>query len=115
MLNLAVELNGQPPLHCYITATSDPHFVLRSIDLGAQEIISTFDELREFYSVGSPFAITKAALALSGFLPEFSHRKFATLEKQLSELGGGLEISILSAVPKGSGLGTSSILAVVSS
>lgn len=111
VLNLAVELNGQPPLHCYIKATSDPHFVLRSIDLGAQEIISTFDELREFYSVGSPFAITKAALALSGFLPEFSHRKFATLEKQLSELGGGLEISILSAVPKGSGLGTSSILA----
>jgi galactokinase/mevalonate kinase-like predicted kinase len=33
------------------------------------------------------------------------------LQKQLIEAGGGLEISILSAVPKGSGLGTSSILA----
>lgn len=111
VLNLAVELNGQPPLHCYIKASDEPHFVLRSIDLGAQETITTFDELREFFSVGSPFAIPKAALALSGFLPEFSQRKFTTLQQQLSDSGGGLEISILSAVPKGSGLGTSSILA----
>jgi len=50
-------------------------------------------------------------LALAGFLPEFSYRKYASLQEQLSEAGGGLEISILSAVPKGSGLGTSSILA----
>jgi len=111
VLNLAVELNGQPPLHCYIKASDEPVFVLRSIDLGAQETISTYDELREFYSVGSPFAITKAALALSGFIPEFSQRKFQSLHKQLTDTGGGLEISILSAVPKGSGLGTSSILA----
>ena len=111
VLNLAVELNGQPPLHCYIKASEEPTFVLRSIDLGAQETISTYEELRQFYSVGSPFAITKAALALSGFIPEFSQRKFQSLQKQLTDAGGGLEISILSAVPKGSGLGTSSILA----
>lgn len=111
VVNLAVELNGQPPLHCYIKASEKPHFVLRSIDLGAQEIVSTFDELRAFFNIGSPFAIPKAALALAGFLPEFSHKKYARLEDQLSEAGGGLEISILSAVPKGSGLGTSSILA----
>jgi galactokinase/mevalonate kinase-like predicted kinase len=111
VVNLAVELNGQPPLHCYIKASESPHFVLRSIDLGAQETVSTFDELRAFFTVGSPFAIPKAALALAGFLPEYSHKKFASLEDQLSEAGGGLEISILSAVPKGSGLGTSSILA----
>ena len=111
VLNLAVELNGQPPLHCYIKASEKPEFVLRSIDLGAQETITTYNELREFYSVGSPFAIPKAALALSGFIPDFSCRKFSSLQEQLTEAGGGLEISILSAVPKGSGLGTSSILA----
>ena len=111
VINLAAELNGQPPLHCYIKASEKPEFVIRSIDLGAQEIITTFDELRAFYNIGSPFAIPKAALALAGFIPEFSSRKYISLKKQLSDAGGGLEVSILSAVPKGSGLGTSSILA----
>lgn len=111
VVNLAVELNGQPPLHCYVKASEKPVFVLRSIDLGAQETITNFEELRAFHNVGSPFSIPKAALALSGFLPEFSRRKFSSLHDQLTEAGGGLEISILSAVPKGSGLGTSSILA----
>ena len=101
----------RPPLHCYIKASEKPEFVLRSIDLGAQETITTYEELKEFHNVGSPFAIPKAALALSGFIPDFSYRKFSSLHKQLTEAGGGLEISILSAVPKGSGLGTSSILA----
>lgn len=111
VVNLAVELNGQPPLHCYVKASEKPVFVLRSIDLGAQETITDFEELKAFHNVGSPFSIPKAALALSGFLPEFSRRKFSSLHDQLTEAGGGLEISILSAVPKGSGLGTSSILA----
>ena len=111
VINLAVELNGQPPLHCYIKASEKPEFIIRSIDLGAQETIRTFDELRAFYNIGSPFAIPKAALALAGFIPEFSIRKFSSLEKQLTYAGGGMEVSILSAVPKGSGLGTSSILA----
>lgn len=111
VVNLAVELNGQPPLHCYIKASEKPEFVIRSIDLGAQETITTFDELRAFHNIGSPFAIPKAALALAGFIPEFSYRKYPTLHKQLTDAGGGLEVSILSAVPKGSGLGTSSILA----
>lgn len=111
VINLAVELNGQPPLHCYIKASEKPEFVIRSIDLGAQETIRSFDELRAFYKIGSPFAIPKAALALAGFIPEFSTRKFTSLQNQLEYAGGGLEVSILSAVPKGSGLGTSSILA----
>ncbi|MBW8330559.1 MAG: bifunctional fucokinase/L-fucose-1-P-guanylyltransferase [Prolixibacteraceae bacterium] len=111
VVNLAVELNQQPPLHCYIKSTDKLEIVLRSIDLGAQETITTFEELRAFYNVGSPFSIPKAALALAGFIPEYAFRKYSTLRKQLSDMEGGLEISILSAVPKGSGLGTSSILA----
>jgi galactokinase/mevalonate kinase-like predicted kinase len=111
VVNLDVELNQQPPLHCYIKSTDKLEIVLRSIDLGAQETITTFEELRAFYNVGSPFSIPKAALALAGFIPEYAFRKYSTLRKQLSDMGGGLEISILSAVPKGSGLGTSSILA----
>ncbi|HEY3369999.1 MAG TPA: bifunctional fucokinase/fucose-1-phosphate guanylyltransferase [Prolixibacteraceae bacterium] len=111
VVNMAVELNGQPPLHCYIKSTNQLQIVLRSIDLGAQETITTFDELRAFYNVGSPFSIPKAALVLAGFVPEYASRTYSSLKNQLSDMGGGLEISIVSAVPKGSGLGTSSILA----
>jgi galactokinase/mevalonate kinase-like predicted kinase len=111
VVNIAAELNGQPPLHCYIKGTEKPEIVLRSIDLGAREVISTFEDLRSFYNIKSAFSIPKAALALAGFLPEFCTKKFSDLNQQLKSLGGGLEISILAAVPKGSGLGTSSILA----
>ncbi|WP_297090102.1 bifunctional fucokinase/fucose-1-phosphate guanylyltransferase [uncultured Draconibacterium sp.] len=111
VVNIAVELNGQPPLHCYIKGSESKTIVLRSIDLGAREELTSFDEIRSFENIRSPFSIPKAALALCGFLPEFATKKYASLEEQLSAIGGGLELTILSAVPKGSGLGTSSILA----
>lgn len=111
VVNIAVELNGQAPLHCYIKASEKNEIVLRSIDLGARELLTTFEDIRSFENIQSAFSIPKAALALSGFLPEFATKQFASLEEQLKTMGGGLELTILSAVPKGSGLGTSSILA----
>ena len=111
VVNLAIELNGQPPLQAYVKPCKVPKITLRSIDIGAAEIIENYESLRDFRHVGSPFSIPKAALALSGFLPEFSEEKFPTLERQLSAFGGGIELTLLSAVPAGSGLGTSSVLA----
>jgi galactokinase/mevalonate kinase-like predicted kinase len=111
VLNLAVELNGQPPLQCFIRRSEKPEIVLRSIDLGGELRIHDYDELRQFTEVGASFAIPKAALALCGFLPEFNAAPAATLREQLHNWGGGLELTMLAAVPKGSGLGTSSILA----
>mgnify|MGYP001378446970 CR=1 FL=1 len=69
------------------------------------------DELRDYNKVGSPFSIPKAALALAGFVPEFSAEAYASLDVQLEAFGSGLEITLLAAIPAGSGLGTSSILA----
>jgi len=111
VLNLAAELNGQPPLHCYVKRHDSPEFVLNSIDLGEREVVTSYEDLRSFFDIRSAFAIPKAALGLAGFLPEFCTRKFSSLKEQLEKSGGGLEISVLAAVPKGSGLGTSSILA----
>ena len=111
VVNMAIELNGQPPLQVYVKPSKKHEVVLRSIDLGAMEIVKTFDELGDFMKVGSPFSIPKAALALAGFLPGFSVETYPSLEEQLKEFGSGLEITLLSAVPAGSGLGTSSILA----
>ncbi len=112
VVNIAIELNGQPPLQVYIKPAKDQYkIILRSIDLGSTEIVSTYDDLSEYNKVGSPFSIPKAALTLGGFLPEYSMEKFKTLEEQLKAFGCGIEITLLSAIPAGSGLGTSSILA----
>ena len=111
VVNVAIELNGQPPLQVYIKPSDTHKIILRSIDLGAMEVISSWDELRDYNKVGSPFSIPKAALALAGFIPEFSAEAYASLDVQLEAFGSGLEITLLAAIPAGSGLGTSSILA----
>lgn len=111
VVNFAIELNGQPPLQVYIKPSKEPHVVLRSIDMGAMEVVSTFEELQDFSKVGSPFSIPKAALALAGFAPRFSNEKYASLKAQLEDFGAGIELTLLAAIPAGSGLGTSSILA----
>lgn len=107
VINLAIELNGQPPLQTYVRPSKEPRIVLRSIDLGAMEVVETFDQLTDFMHVGSPFSIPKAALVLAGF----GDVQYASLKSQLDAFGCGIELTLLSAIPAGSGLGTSSILA----
>ena len=111
VVNLAIELNGQPPLQVYVKTCKEPHVVLRSIDMGAMEIVNTYDELQDYCKIGSPFSIPKAALALAGFLPQFSEGSYGSLREQLEAFGAGIEVTLLAAIPAGSGLGTSSILA----
>ena len=111
VVNIAIELNGQPPLQAYVKPCLEPHIVLRSIDLGAIEVVETYEQLAAYNKVGSPFSIPKAALVLAGFLPGFSQQSYPSLREQLEDFGAGIELTLLSAVPAGSGLGTSSILA----
>lgn len=111
VVNVAIELNGQPPLQVYVKPSKEYKIILRSIDLGAMEVVSTWDELHDYKKIGSPFSIPKAALALAGFVPEFSAEHYPSLEDQLKNFGCGLEVTLLAAIPAGSGLGTSSILA----
>ena len=111
VVNLAVELNGQPPLQVYVKPCREHHVVLRSIDMGAVEVVSTYEELADYGKIGSPFSIPKAALALAGFLPPFAEAAYPSLREQLQAFGAGIEVTLLSAIPAGSGLGTSSILA----
>ena len=111
VVNIAIDLNGQQPIQTYVRPCREKHIVLRSIDLGAAEHITTYDELADFHHVGSPFSIPKAALALCGFLPQFCKEKHTSLREQLEDFGCGIEVTLLSAIPAGSGLGTSSVLA----
>ena len=105
VINFAIELNGQPPLQTFVRPSKEPRIVLRSIDLGAVEVVETNEQLKDFTHVGSPFSIPKAALVLAGFGNGLS------LRSQLQAFGSGIELTLLSAIPAGSGLGTSSILA----
>ncbi len=106
VVNLAIELNGQPPMQCYVKPCREPHIVLRSIDLGATEVVETYEQLLQYNKVGSPFSIPKAALVLAGVAPDFTPSSAPG-----SQALPGLELTLLSAIPAGSGLGTSSILA----
>ena len=118
VINLAIELNGQPPLQTYVRPSKELRIVLRSIDLGAMEVVETFEQLTDFMHVGSPFSIPKAALVLAGFgsgYPSSTHNSplgsGPSLREELEAFGCGIELTLLSAIPAGSGLGTSSILA----
>ena len=108
VVNFAINLNGQQPLQAYVKPCADHHIVLRSIDLGAAEVVDSYQQLADYNRVGSPFSIPKAALTLAGF---GAGRGYNTLADQLRQFGCGIELTMLSAIPAGSGLGTSSILA----
>jgi galactokinase/mevalonate kinase-like predicted kinase len=111
VVNVALELNGQPPVQVFARITLEKQLVIRSIDLGAETKVADFQDLEDCAKVGGEFSLAKAALALAGFHPRFSaHTGARSLDQLLEEFGGGLEISLLAATPKGSGLGTSSIL-----
>ena len=111
VFNLAVNLNGQPPVQVFVRRTQDASLVVRSIDLGLKEELLTYEDVGGWRGIGSGFSIARAAFALVGFHPDFNGKRFQTLEEQLQSFGGGIEVSLLAAIPKGSGMGTSSILA----
>jgi galactokinase/mevalonate kinase-like predicted kinase len=112
VVNVAVNLNGQPPVQAFARICEEPHLVVHSIDLGMRETIRTYEELVQPSALGG-FSIARAALRLAGFDPRFhADGGHGSLREQLvKEFGGGVELSMLAAIPKGSGLGTSSILA----
>lgn len=111
VVNLAVDINGQSPIQVFVRICPEPHIVIRSIDLGAQTVLAEAAGPDHWAEVGGEFSLAKAALALSGFHPRFRSDGAGDLAAILKRFGGGVEISLLAATPKGSGLGTSSVLA----
>ena len=115
VINAAVTLNGQPPIHAYARVIDKPEIRIGSIDHGVRVVIRNLDELLDYRQPESRFGLAKAALALSGFSPESAGwpRKTRTLRDMLEFFGGGIELTTLAAIPSGSGLGTSSIMGAV--
>jgi galactokinase/mevalonate kinase-like predicted kinase len=111
VINAAVDLNGQPPIHCYVRVIDEPVVRLSSIDRGQRVQIDTRDELESLWPRSTEFALAKGVLILAGFSPRSAPwPQDATLRQMLEAFGGGIELTTLAAIPAGSGLGTSSIL-----
>jgi galactokinase/mevalonate kinase-like predicted kinase len=115
VINAAVDLNGQPPIHVYARVIDEQVIRITSIDHGVRVTITKLDELLDYRKATSEFGIAKAALVLSGFSPEMAHwpEDIHTLREMLNLFGGGIELTTLAAIPSGSGLGTSSIMGAV--
>lgn len=111
VVNIAINLNGQPPIQVFARRSGKRALTIRSIDLGQSEELTTYEEVGNYRHLGNGFAVARAAFALAGFHPDFNGGAFHSLRDQLDALGAGIDISMLAAIPKGSGLGTSSILA----
>ena len=75
VVNIAIELNGQPPLQVYIKPCAEHRIVLRSIDMGAMEVVNTFEELQSYCMIGSPFSIPKVPSLFTSTYPWWSFFK----------------------------------------
>jgi galactokinase/mevalonate kinase-like predicted kinase len=114
VLNAAVNLNGQPPIQVYGRVIGEPVIRIGSIDLGTRIEVADLDDLLGFGLAQGEYALAKAALAISGFSGDSAQWKGEpTLPEMLERFGGGIELTTLAAIPKGSGLGTSSIIGAV--
>ncbi|MFA7237888.1 MAG: hypothetical protein WC058_13575, partial [Phycisphaeraceae bacterium] len=107
VLNAAVTLNGQYPVQAMAKLNEEGVIRLSSIDLGRRVEITTTEQLLDHHNPRDWAALPKAAMLLAGVGPGDAKQK---LSQWLDVLGGGLDLTIFSSLPKGSGMGTSSIL-----
>ena len=107
VLNAAVALNGQYPVQVMAKLNDRGTIRLASIDLGQRVEIGSTADVRDYDDPTRWYALPKAALVLAGIAPSDPR---VPLRRWLRVLGGGVDLSVFSALPKGSGLGTSSIL-----
>ena len=109
VLNAAISLNGRLPIVAEVKRINKPAVVLASTDLGAEADFTDMKELQNCHDPFDTFALHKAALIACGIIPREGEY---SLEQLLKKVGGGLYLSTaVRGIPKGSGLGTSSMLA----
>ena len=106
VLNAAITLRGDKPVRAHAKIIEKPCILLESKDFNESESFTNLDDIFNCSNPYDFFALHKASIIVSGIIT-----KDRPLDEQLRELGGGLYLGTSVDVPKGSGLGTSSILA----
>lgn len=108
VLNAAIKLNGELPVEVTLIRIPEKKIVFDSRDMDVHGEFETIEPLQETGNPYDAFALQKACLLVCGIIPYGG----GNLSEILERLGGGFEMhSEVTNVPKGSGLGTSSILA----
>jgi len=107
VINAAVSLNGKLPIKVTIKVIGNKVIECISRDLELHQTYINKKELLDFRNPDASFVLFKAALIISGIINE---RDNVSLQESLKTRGGGLRITTDVDIPKGSGLGTSSIL-----
>ena len=110
VLNAAVSLNGQLPIEVTAKKLNENKIILASTDIGAyKEFTDDITELQDCHNPHDEFALHKAALLACKIIPISGNIAISDI---CARLGGGIYINTkVINIPKGSGLGTSSILA----
>ena len=109
VLNAAISLKGNLPIRVSIRKLDQYVIEFESQDIGAYGKFNRMDEVNDCGNPYDKFALHKAALIACGVIRKNDTRN---LQEVLQALGGGIYLSTqVINVPKGSGLGTSSILA----
>lgn len=109
VLNAAIKLKGNLPIAVRLKKLDKKVVQFESCDSGAKGEITSVSEIQACKNPFDPFALHKAALLACGIVPI---EEKASLGDILEKLGGGLYLSTeVIDIPRGSGLGTSSILA----
>ncbi len=110
VLNAAVTLRGAHPIIAEAEPLAEPRLILESRDIDAVLELTAAGQALAYANPADPFALHKAALVLRGIVPQGSDPG-APIADVLRPLGCGLRLSTATTIPRGSGLGTSSILA----
>ncbi len=111
VLNAAIGLNGDLPIEVTLKKLDEEKIILTSTDIGAhKEYTGSIADLQNCRNPHDAFALHKAALIACGLIP--LNDATYTVEELCRKLGGGIYFNTrVINIPKGSGLGTSSILA----
>ena len=110
VLNAAVKLKGKLPVEVHLVKIKEKKIVFDSRDMDVHGEFTDLSPLQKTGDPFDPFALQKACLVACGIIPAEGVSS-ETLEEILTRMGGGFEMhSEVTDVPKGSGLGTSSIL-----
>lgn len=107
-MNAAITLGGIKPIQVTIRRLDELKVEFESQDVGARGEVYSAAEICDCHNPYDSFALHKAALIACGVV---SLEGEEPLEDLLRRLGGGIYLSTQAVgIPKGSGLGTSSIL-----
>jgi fucokinase len=108
VLNAAVTLKGQYPIVVEGAWLDEPRLVLESRDIGRTLEVRRVGEVFGYADPSDPFALLKAALVLRGIVPADGDPGMPVAELRRGR--PGLRLSTQTNIPRGSGLGTSSIM-----